>query len=161
MANIISAHNKSIIANVERTTKECNCRVPTNCPLEGQCQTKNIVYQATVTSQKGSYIYIGACDTEFKKRWYNHKSSFKLEHKRTDTELSKYIWKLREDNITFNLSWKILKQANSYSNTSKRCQLCLWEKFFIITKRKSEILNSRSELIGKCRHSNKFLLANT
>ena len=158
MAKIISSHNKSILSKADRTTKDCNCRTPTNCPLEGKCQTKNIVYQATVTSQRGSYIYIGACDTEFKKRWYNHKSSFKLEHKRTDTELSKHIWTLRESNMDFNLNWKILKQATSYSNTSKRCQLCLWEKFFIITE-KSPILNSRTELISKCRHSNKYLLS--
>ncbi|KAJ8036201.1 hypothetical protein HOLleu_20112 [Holothuria leucospilota] len=155
MANIISSHNKSLLSNVDRRTRECNCRIPADCPLEGRCQTKNIVCQATVTSQLGSYIYIGACDTEFKKRWYNHKSSFKLEHKRTDTELSKHIWTLRENNIDFDLNWKILKQANSYSHISKRCQLCLWEKFFIITERKSPILNSRTELISK---QNKFEL---
>ena len=38
------------------------------------------------------------------------------------------------------------------------CNLCLWEKHFIICKPKMSTLNNRSELIPNCRHSKKFLL---
>ena len=48
-----------------------------------------------------------------------------------------------------------------YSNVSKRCLLCLQEKMYIATYRYQEVLlNKWPESILKCRHENKFLLAN-
>jgi hypothetical protein len=47
----------------------------------------------------------------------------------------------------------------AYSNTTKRCQLCLWEKYFIITANKEKRLSNRSELISKCLHEIKSLLS--
>ena len=44
---------------------------------------------------------------------------------------------------------------------SNYCLLCLKEKYFIINYPHKEILlNKRSELISKCRHENKNMLAN-
>ena len=60
----------------------------------------------------------------------------------------------------YNIKWWKVKQAQSYSNISKRCNLCLWEKYFIIYKPDMSTLNNRSELISNCRHSKKFLLKN-
>lgn len=162
VGQIIKAHNKAIIdKNSETVTNMCNCRRPNECPLDGKCLTKGVIYQAKVTSNESTKIYIGASDTEFKTRWNNHKSSFNLEHKKKQTALSKHIWNLKESNTQFSINWSILKKARSYSNTNKRCHLCLWEKYFIITADQGATLNSRSELISKCRHSNKFLLMNT
>ena len=159
MGKIIDAHNKSILKEkTDSTTTSCNCRKTNDCPLEGKCLTKSVVYKATVTTNRDTKEYIGVSESEFKLRWYNHKSSFKLEHKKKETELSKHIWSLKDNKIDFEIKWSILKHASSYSNNTKRCQLCLWEKYFIITSKKSKTLNSRSELISKCRHANKFLL---
>ena len=59
------------------------------------------------------------------------------------------------------LKWSIVKRVPSYSNITKRCRLCLQEKFEIIKyPRPDELLNKRSELISKCRHANKYLLCN-
>mgnify|MGYP006056151563 CR=1 FL=1 len=59
------------------------------------------------------------------------------------------------------LNWSILKTAPAYSNISKRCVLCLQEKFEIIKHPNQNcLLNKKSELISKCRHENKFLLKN-
>ena len=69
------------------------------------------------------------------------------------TELSKYIWSLKDRNILYNIKWRKVKQASSYSNVSKRCNLCLWEKCFIICKPEMSTLNNRSELISACRYS--------
>ena len=41
------------------------------------------------------------------------------------TELSKYIWNLKNNNISYSIKWKILKRAKSYNNASKRCNLCI------------------------------------
>ena len=76
------------------------------------------------------------------------------------TALSKYVWDCKDKiKQTPEISWKIVKSAPAYTNTSKRCVLCLEEKMAIITYPDQEkLLNKRSELISKCRHENKFLL---
>ena len=162
MSRIVNAHNKRIIHDKPTTaTKTCNCRIPHDCPLNGNCQIKSVIYKATVTtSNNDTKEYIGLCETTFKSRFNNHKSSFKHERKKKETALSKHIWNLKDNKIEYNIKWSILKRCNSYSNTTKRCQLCLWEKYFIITADKTVTLNSKSELISKCRHANKFLLCN-
>ena len=38
---------------------------------------------------------------------YLHKSSFKLEHKRTSITLSDHVWKLKNKNIDCNIKWEI------------------------------------------------------
>ena len=50
---IMASHNKPILDknNTPNTTqkKTWNCRTNKTCSLDGQCQTKSIIYQATVT----------------------------------------------------------------------------------------------------------------
>ena len=100
------------------------------------------------------------CDTTFKLRYRNHVCSFKNERYKHATELSKYIWSLKDKSIPYNIKWRKAKRARSYSNISKRCNLCLWEKYFIIYKPGMSTLNNISERISNCRHSKKFLLKN-
>ena len=157
MSKIVNAHNKSIIRNkTPSPTKLCNCRMPQKCPLDGNCQIKSVIYKAAVTSNHDIKEYIGLCETTFKSRFNNNKSLFNHEHKRKETALSKHIWNLKDNKIEYNIKWTILKRCHSYTNVTKQCQLCLWEKYFIITTNKPITFNSKSELISKCRHGNKF-----
>ena len=55
--------------------------------------------------------------------------SFKHEEKYNDTELSKYLWEMKEKE-KFTMLWKILANARAYSNLSKQCNLCIEEKYF-------------------------------
>ena len=71
---------------------------------------------------------------------------------------SKYIWQLKESKVKYSINGRIIKQCKSYNNTTKRCSLCAHEKFIIISQPELCSLNSRSELLSKCRHRNKFLL---
>ena len=130
------------------------------CPLDGHCREQGIVYQAIVTPNEtgDKQTYIGISATEFKARYNNHKSSFTHSNKRNTTELSKYIWSLKDQDIDFDIKWKILKHAKPYNNTTKRCNLCLSEKFYLMYKPDEASLNKRTELMSKCRHSNDFLL---
>ena len=57
------------------------------------------------------------------------------------------------------LDWSILDKANPYSQSSKELMLCLTEQQQIIFSTKN-LLNKRNELLTKCRHENKFYLAN-
>ena len=80
-------------------SKLCNCRhKKQHCPLDGKCLTKCVVYKATVTetTSNNQETYIGPTGNEFKTRFNLHKSSFKLEHKRTSTSLSDHISKLKK-----------------------------------------------------------------
>ena len=95
-----------------------------------------------------------------KKFFQNHKSSFANANKRNNTELSKYIWYLKENLTKFNITWRILKHASSYNPISNRCNLCLWEKYFIICKPDLASLNKRNELISSCRQAGKYALKN-
>ncbi len=112
----------------------CNCRNKTKCPMSNNCLVESIVYQATVSTNdnKPPETYVGLTENSFKTRYANHKSSFNLYEKRNSTELSKHIWELKRNNIDFTIKWKTLKRAKPYSCASNRCNLCLWEKFFLL-----------------------------
>ena len=160
----IDNHNNNTLKSAtpipKETEKTCNCRVKNNCPLDNKCLTKNIVYQAKVTRLDNleNETYVGLCETEFKARYNNDKSSFKLENKKHQTELSKFVWKLKESKIDYEIRWKVLKTCRPYSNVSKRCNVCLHEKFLIICKPELCTLNKRQELSSTCRHSKSYLL---
>ena len=112
------------------------------------------------TVHKYTILNIGSTESPFlKKRNYNHKSDMNIESRRNNTELSKHVWWLKETNAPVTIKWRIAEQAKGYSNVSKRCSLCVTEKFRVITADRSTRLNKRSELISKCRHANKFQLS--
>ena len=76
------------------------------------------------------------------------------------TELSKHVWTLKDSNIDHSTSWRIISSNSSYNSSSKRCNLCLKEKFLIICRPDLSSLNKRNELKLSCRHRNKALLCN-
>ena len=105
-----------------------------SCPLDGKCLTKCVVYKATTSNNQETYI--GLTENEFKTRFNLHKSSFKLEHKRTSTTLSEHVWKLKNKNINFNISWQIVKKVKPFAPNDKVCKLCLQEKLSILEQKK-------------------------
>ena len=128
-----------------------------DCPLENQCLNKNIVYQATVTTQESTHTYVGMTENPFKTRYGNHKQSFNHRKYSNQTELSKHIWTLKDKKTEFKVTWKILCHATPYSNNTKKCNLCTTEKFIILCKENLASLNTKAELVNNCRHKDKFL----
>ena len=107
---------------------QLRCRVKEKCPLAEECLTKNVIYQAVVTTPQGKEFNVGLTATEFKTRYRNHLSSFKDPKKKNATELSKHIWRLKENNIEFTITWEIVARAKPYSNSKKKLQsLHHWE----------------------------------
>ena len=97
----------------------------------------------------------------FKLRYNGHTQSFRYDKHCTNTELSKFICNLKDNEKAYEIKWSIAAQARAYSNESKRCNLCLCEKLFIISNTSNpSVLNKRTELISKCRHENRFYLSN-
>ncbi len=129
----------------------CTCRDKKTCPLQEECMTKDIVYKATVTTSNTNSTkhYIGITASTFKERYRNHIKSFNHKRYSNDTELSKYIWKLKDNKQDFDMTLSVLKQSISYTGGSKRCNLCLEEKFCILKdKNKQNLLNKKSEIVS-------------
>ena len=92
--------------------RECNCRRGNTCPLGGKCLIKNIIYQATVSTdgdEDKDHYYTGQTTTTFKERLYNHTHSFKKASKRKSCALAQHIWDLKLSQKEYSISWKILK----------------------------------------------------
>ena len=91
MSSMIKSRKKVICKDIKEL-KSCNCRVKSECPLNGQCQVTDIIYNYTVLSpDKPNKVYLGTAGGDFKKRFYNHRKSFNNEAGADDTTLSKYI----------------------------------------------------------------------
>ena len=70
---------------------------------------------------------IGMTSNTFKERFRNHIKSFNHKKYSNETELSKYVWHLKE-NTDNTIKWSVIKNSISYTGGSKRCNLCLEEK---------------------------------
>ena len=155
----MSSHNKLKLSQTN-IDPSCNCRMKQDCPVENKCLSNNIIYKAEVTNNlnQEEKFYIGLTANSFKDRLNKHKTSFKHRRYENQTELSKYIWKLKDENKVPTIKWSILKKTGG-SVSKSYCKLCLMEKLFIIKSIDNvNILNRRNELISKCRHINKNIL---
>ena len=117
--------------------------------------TKQVLHQTKKIQQKKLLWRLRKIS---KRRYANHKKIFNNIKYQTDTELSNEYWNIKA-NETSNVSWEILGTNKSYNQSSKRCVLCLNEKLAIALHKGDDMLNKRFEIISKCRHRNKYMLA--
>ena len=159
MKAVLDAHNRAILrVSVTTDDKNCNCRRAVECPLEGKCLTKNVIYQADISSvgenKAPTKSYIGSTARTFKERFNDHKSSFR--NGKGGSKLAKYITNLKEKNQKFNIKWKIINQSKQTAPNLKICTLCNLERMEIALAEKRNLLNSRNELVTKCPHSRRL-----
>jgi hypothetical protein len=140
----IDGHNKSTLPTTSTKNNLDMCSCPKTIKNCAHCLTTvspnpAVVYQATVTiyikdktTNRPPQTYVCLTENTFKTRLANHKASFNSFDKRNATELSKYVWELKNRNSHYTIKWKLLKRAKSYNCASNRCNLCLWEIYFII-----------------------------
>ena len=151
MSSFIKQHNRNILFSPPNSEKRsCNCRNKDNCPLAGNCLKTCIIYRADVIKLNQRHIYYGPSDREFKDRYNNDTNSFRNQDYENKTELSKHIWQLKRNGTEFNLKWNIAAYATPYRCGTRRCHLCLTEKYFIAQAKQINLLNKRIELISKC-----------
>ena len=166
MKTNISRHNQKIS---KKQTQEpepepgCNCTgVCGPCPLDGGCLVNKVVYRATVEETNGkTSTYTGLTANRFKTRWYSHRSSFTNEDHQNHTTLSTHVWDLKQRDQNYEIKWSIVDRASDFNPTTRKCRLCLKEKFYIIFQPEGATLNRRSELFTTCRHRLRLTLANT
>ena len=159
MASIISSHNKHKL-NSNNTEYGCNCNNRDECLLENECLTPRIVCRADVTSNKTDEYKYYYCisDTPFKKRHENHKTHFIHRSHLNTSDLSKYYWKLVDNDVVPTIKFSIAKHVKG-DTFINNCNLCLSEKAFIIRNLDDvNMLRKSSEFISKCRRINKRLL---
>ncbi|GFR75193.1 inositol hexakisphosphate and diphosphoinositol-pentakisphosphate kinase 2 [Elysia marginata] len=158
---IITAHNRKVLLtsqNVEESKNkpgnQCNCRKKQDCPVEGECLKENVIYQAIVEEKetKTTETYIGLTQNTFKTRYNLHLSTFRLSHKRKSTSLSDHIWRIKDRNNSFKITWNILTQTKRVQAGNDRCDLCTTEKLFILTNKHASSLNIKTEILNKCPH---------
>ena len=105
-------------------------------------------------------IYTGMTKNSFKQRWCVHNATIeKRPPKEKVTTLSEYVWKLKDQNIPFKITWSIKSKAYAFSSRSKRCDLCISEKLTILLTNPRQNLNQRTELLSKCPHKRAFCFA--
>ena len=138
--------------------KTCNCRDQTACPVGNNCLKNNVVYKATVQYEDKEQNYIGMTENTFKTRYTLHKASFKHSTKRKQTELSNLIWTLKDNGTEYKITWSIINRARPYQPGKRTCNLCLSEKFHILTG--SHLINRKTELLNKCPHRRKYITCN-
>ena len=162
MSAVILRHNKKLLSALPKTDRhptadpKCNCRIKTACPLDGKCKQNSIVYKAEISSNNATKLYYGSCSTDFKARFSNHKHSFTHWNKRYATELSKEVWRAKDNGVEPSIKWSIVSTAPSYKCEGSRCNLCLAEKLAILNGNRKIMLNKRSEIVNTCRHRKKI-----
>ena len=142
----------------------CNCQNPDKCPLDNKYVTSKIVYSVEIKTddQQLSKFHLGICEMKFKTRFNNQKKSFRHWDNKKDTELSKYIWELKDKHTEYQIRWSIAQKLSDYHPVSTSCNLCLLEKLLLCNlSDKSRLINKRLDLVSKCRNENKYILKNT
>ena len=157
MNNIIWKHNSKFMENpTPSTTKTSYCHWKTDCPMDGSCLSQSLIYKASVSSTANKYYY-GTNENTFKECYTTHKCSFRNESCEKNTELSKYIWKLKERDINYFMNWGIAMKLQKYIWGSWKCDLCIFEKLLITRADPNVLLNKHDKLISKCWHGNRFI----
>ena len=167
VSSYISGHNVSTLDKFRETNvspRTCNCANPDRCPLGGNCLVRATVYQGTIEVPNGEqHKYIGLAEPVFKGRWSDHMTPCNDRKYKDKSKLSQEFWNIRDSGHQVdrheNIKFEILKKSVPYQAGGKKCNLCLWEKLFIM-KNEQSIINKRGEFISKCRHSRKFMLSN-
>ena len=83
--------------------------------MPGECLQKNVIYQADVHSNGKTMTYFGS-SVDFKKRYYKHKATFEDPEHPQHTTLSSYIWKLKNDNIPWDIKWSVKARGHPFSS---------------------------------------------
>ena len=140
MHSILNNHNRRLLDKLKRNSRgphvaSCKSRSKEECPLDRQCNSKNVLYQACIFPIEHN-IGISCIDISagnWKQGLYNHRHSFSNQRLRNPTTLSKYFWKLKDQGLTpSQIKWKIVGQSSTVNSVNGRCNLCIDEKISII-----------------------------
>ena len=123
MKQVVSMHNSKVAYQHEpHPPPGCNCRGGRAvCPLNGACLTPGVVYEAKVTRLDNSEteFYTGVTVGTFKQRYYGHSYDQRHLKQRSSTCLSKYVWDLKDRDIGYDITWKIIARGRGFNPTTR------------------------------------------
>ena len=96
ISNMIKQHNTTLLSSSTTPKPFCEWRKTDTCPIDRSYLRQCFIYNAEIHVENDNKIYYGAVEGEFKFRYNNHRKSFRNRYYEHDTELSKYIWKLKD-----------------------------------------------------------------
>ena len=147
MNNVNRKHNSKIMKNsAPSTTKTCNCHRKTGCPMDGNCFSEYLIFKASVSTTTNKYYY-GTCENTFKERYSNHNCSFRNKCRKKNTELSKYVWELKQKDINYFINWDTVMKLQKDVCRSRKCDLGICDKFLISRADPNVLLNKRDVLV--------------
>ena len=141
--------------NNSKQDETCNCRDQATCPVENNC-LKN---KATVQYEDKEQHYIGMTEKQFQDKIFtctNPPSNTARNENRQSCLIS--YGHLKTVTLEYKLTWSIIDRARPYQAGKRTCNLCLSEKFHILTG--SHLINRKTELLSKCPHRRKYLACN-
>ena len=112
------------------------------------------VYNAVIKCEEKNFNYIGMSAPPLRLRVATHRQSFKKE--KNQTELSKKVKELKNSDENFEVVFKLIENATSYTPNTKKCNLCTAESFNILYSKHENLLNVKTEITNKCRHRSKY-----
>ena len=131
MKNVIQKHNSKIMVDPKPTNnKTCSCRQKLDCPLNQNCPSEGLVYNAVVNTSTTKKYY-GTCEKSSKERYNNYTSSFRNKPCQKSTKLSIYIWEFKENGENYTIERLIAMKADPYICGTRKCDLSLCEKLLI------------------------------
>lgn len=69
-----------------------------------------------------------------------------------DTFPSIHVWELKDSNMEYDFTWRIIKRENPYRVSLPRCNLSLTQKLCLLC----QLAQKRSELVSRYHHEYKF-----
>ena len=182
MSSVIKQHDQKVLSSSQTDEKrQCNCRNPASCSIDGKCLTKNIAYKAVLSPITDSHTYYRSSE-DFKCHYSNHTKAFCNQHYtnytkafcnqhytnytkafcnqhyKNYTKFSRHIWDLKNAGIHYNITWRIAAYASAYRCGTIRCDLCITKKDIKARASQNNLFSKRTEIISKCQHKNKFTL---
>ena len=144
----------------EEITPPCNC-TRYDCEVEGRCLEKGLIYQCKVKQTETGTVesYIGLTETTFMERLTTHRSSINNEGYHRNS-FSSHVWDLKRRRVNFELKWRIIAKGKPYSPSTKLCDLCIKEIYYIMFEKNMATLNKGNEFFGSFPHRFKYLLQN-
>ena len=135
ISQIIHNHNGKLIdwsnlRDKETCKSHSNCRVKEECPMDGNCNLENVIYWYNIFPKECHFkekIYIDISSLKLKFRWYNHKLSFTNPLLKNQMVLSKCYWNLKDQGLTPQINWKIIKKFSLTNSLNGWCNFCLEE----------------------------------
>ena len=130
--NVIEKHNSKIMEYPESTSnKTCRCGQKSDCPLNQNCLSECLVYNAVVNVSTMKN-YHGTCEKRASKRDITiTRHHLETNHVRKVQSFLTTYWEFKENDENYTIDWLIAMKAHPYIFGTRICDLRLCEKLLI------------------------------